>query len=78
MKTSIIIAFVILSVGLSAQVIVRNGTGPHGGALNVSQGYKIELVSTYGCVITYLFDKDLTPISNQWRENVLFFVDLTI
>lgn len=57
-----------------AQDTLNNMSGPHGGRLKTVQNYKIEMLGSYRRVITYLFDKDLKPISNKGISgNILFF-----
>lgn len=73
MKTLFTIILAALISTLSAQAIIKNGTGPHGGSLNVEQGYKIEMIHPPGSVIVYLFDKDMSPISNKdIRAEIMF------
>ncbi len=74
MRTAIIIAFVILSLGLDGQVSDRGGSGPHGGLLNFTPYYKIEMTSSNGCLIAYLYDKDMTPISNKGISGEILLV----
>jgi|GEM_PF-2405370 len=58
---------------LRGQVVIKNGTGPHGGILNVEQGYKIEMINLAGSIIVYLFDKDLGIVSNKdIRAEIMF------
>lgn len=74
MKTIMTIVFAMTMNHAQAQDTLSNISGPHGGRLKSVQNYKIEMLGSYRRVITYLFDKDLKPISNKGiNGNVLFF-----
>jgi hypothetical protein len=74
MKTIMTIVLAMTMYNVHAQDTISNVSGPHGGKLKAVQNYKIEMLGSYRRVITYLYDKDLKPISNKGiNGNILFF-----
>jgi hypothetical protein len=74
MKTIITIIFAIVIYSAQGQDTLSNVSGPHGGRLKLVQNYNVEVLGSYRRVITYLFDKDLKPISNKGiNGSILFF-----
>lgn len=73
MKTKIIIAFIVLVTGAKAQDTISYVSGPHGGLLKTVENYKIETISSYGCITTYLFDGNLKAIPNKFISGTIIF-----
>ena len=74
MKIFLTIILALSICNANAQDTISNISGPHGGRIKTIQNYNIEVLGTYHRVITYLFDKDLKPISNKGiNGNILFF-----
>ena len=73
MKTILTIILAALVGTFNAQVVIKSKTGPHGGVLNVEQGYKIEMIDPPGSVVVYLFDKNLEAvIDKDIRAEIMF------
>jgi hypothetical protein len=73
MKTKIMIAFIVLVTSAKAQDTTTYVSGPHGGLLKTIENYKIEFISTYDCITTYLFDVDFIAIPNKFIEGSIMF-----
>ena len=73
MKIKIIIALMILVTSTKAQDTTSCVSGPHGGLLKTVENYKIEFISTYDCITTYLFDADFKAIPNKFIEGSIMF-----
>ena len=67
------IAFIVLVTSAKAQDTTTYVSGPHGGLLKTIENYKIEFISTYDCITTYLFDVDFIAIPNKFIEGSIMF-----
>ena len=71
----ILIALTFLSFNTQAQV-QDTLTGPHGGRIKITQGYRIETVGCDNYLEVYLFNEDSDPIFNNGISgDVKFFYD---
>jgi len=76
MKTKIMIAFCFFITGIKAQDSTMYVTGPHGGVLKTTENYKVEFISTFDCVTTYVYDEDCHLIPNKFISgSIMFFYD---
>lgn len=74
MKSIVSFVFTFILASAIAQDTLTQISGPHGGKLNYTQGFKIEMLGSHNIVFTYLYDKNLNPISNKGiTGNVMFF-----
>jgi hypothetical protein len=75
MKKIIFLSIIYFSFGfLLAQDTIPDLNGPHGGRLKSVKNYKIEMLGTYNIVYTYLYDKNLKPISVKGiTGNIMFY-----
>ncbi len=73
MKTISIIICIIFSVNLKAQDAAITKIGPQGGGMKTVQNYNVELVNSISRVSVYLYDKSLTPVSNDGVLSEIIF-----
>ena len=74
MRTTLIIAFIILVSNINAQDTIKNVGGPHGGILKSVESYKIEMLITYNRIYAYLYNKNVEPIRNKNITGEVVFV----
>ena len=65
MKTIAIMIACIINLTVHAQETSLLKTGPQGGGMKTIQNYNIELVNSTNRISVYLYDKSLSPVSND-------------
>jgi hypothetical protein len=59
--TAMVLAIAFITISVAA---AQNETGPHGGRIEKTGGFKIEFVETYASIDTYLLDMESNTLSN--------------
>ena len=74
MRTIVFIALSIVISNIKAQDTIKKVVGPHGGSIKHVENYNLEILNAYNSVLTYLYDKGLSPISNKGINGDIMFI----